>query len=208
MEILSSLSCPNSTVQDDFGVTHEIIQGEGGEQGDPLMPALFAVGQHRALVAMRDRLLPHEHLLAFLDDINIVPERVVTIHTQLRAKLWNHARIQIHQGKTQVWNRGQVEPANIDVLQFAARTVDPEAIVWRGSANLPTTEQGVVILGTPLGHVDFVQEHLRAKINSHRTLLERIPSVVDLQAAWLILLFCAFLSGQFPSQSIASPRHP
>ena len=37
--------------EDDFGVTHEIIQGEGGEQGDPLMPALFAVGQHRALVA-------------------------------------------------------------------------------------------------------------------------------------------------------------
>ena len=75
------------------------------------------------------------------------PEWVVTIHTQLRAQLWT-------QGKTQVWNRGQVEPANIDVLQFAARTVDPEAIVWRDSANLPTTEQGVVILGTPLGHVD------------------------------------------------------
>ena len=103
------------------------------------MPALFAVGQHRALVVMRDRLLPHD-LLAFLDDIYIVcrPERVVTIH---KVQLWHHARIQIHQGKTQVWNRGQVELANIDVLQFAARTVDPEAIVWRGSANLPTTEQ-------------------------------------------------------------------
>ena len=34
----------------------EIIQGEGGEQGDPLMPALFAV-EHRALVAISERLL-------------------------------------------------------------------------------------------------------------------------------------------------------
>ena len=63
-------------------------------------------------------------------------------------------------------------------------------------ANLTTAELGVVILGT-LGHVDFVQEHLRAKINSHGTLLERIPSVVDLQAAWLILLFCASSRASF-----------
>ena len=37
--------------QDDSGVTHEIHQGEGGEQGDALMPALFSLGQHPALVA-------------------------------------------------------------------------------------------------------------------------------------------------------------
>ena len=54
-----------------------------------------------------------------------------------------------------------------------------------------------MILGTPLGHVDFVQEHLRAKINSHGILLERIPSVVDLQAAWLILLFCSSSRANF-----------
>ena len=28
--------------------THEIMQGEGGEQGDPLMPMLYALGQHQA----------------------------------------------------------------------------------------------------------------------------------------------------------------
>ena len=46
---------------------------------------------------------------------------------------------------------------HIDVLQVAARVVDPATIVWRGSADLPTSEKGVVILGTPLGHADFVQ---------------------------------------------------
>ena len=38
--------------EDEWGATHEIVQGEGGEQGDPSMPALFAVGQHRAVVGL------------------------------------------------------------------------------------------------------------------------------------------------------------
>ena len=38
-----------------MGITQYISQGEGGEQGDPLMPLLFALGQHRALEAI------HEH---------------------------------------------------------------------------------------------------------------------------------------------------
>ena len=146
-----------------MGVVHDVVQGEGGEQGDPLMPALFALGQHRALVAVRERLRPDEHLLAFLDDIYIVcrQDRVVHIHAMLRAQLWHHARIQIHQGKTQVWNRGGVEPTNIQFLQQDALIADPDAVVWRGDEVLPTIDQGVVILGTPLGHSDFVQRHFR-----------------------------------------------
>ena len=37
--------------EDSEGVVHEILQGEGGEQGDALMPALFALGQNDALLA-------------------------------------------------------------------------------------------------------------------------------------------------------------
>ena len=36
---------------DDEGVPHEILQGEGGEQGDPLMPALCALGVRYAGLA-------------------------------------------------------------------------------------------------------------------------------------------------------------
>ena len=31
--------------EDDMGDTHEIVKGEGGEQGDPPMPLLFSLGQ-------------------------------------------------------------------------------------------------------------------------------------------------------------------
>ena len=34
---------------DDNGTAHHIPQGEGGEQGDPLMPLLFALGIHDIL---------------------------------------------------------------------------------------------------------------------------------------------------------------
>ena len=50
---------------DDFGEVHHVHQGEGGEQGDPLMPMLFSLGQHRALVAVQSKLLEDEKLFAF-----------------------------------------------------------------------------------------------------------------------------------------------
>ena len=42
--------------EDEMGTVHEITQGEGGEQGDALMPMLFSLGQHQALVAIQSRL--------------------------------------------------------------------------------------------------------------------------------------------------------
>ena len=63
----------------------------------------------------------------------------------------------------------------------AARELDPSAVVWKG----------VKILGILLGHLENVQHQLQGVSASHRQLLERIPSVQDLQAAWLLLLCCA-----------------
>ena len=31
------------------GYDHPVLQAEGGEQGDPLMPALYSIAQHNAL---------------------------------------------------------------------------------------------------------------------------------------------------------------
>ena len=38
--------------EDYVGDTHEIMQGKGGEQGNPLMPLLFSLWQHSALLAI------------------------------------------------------------------------------------------------------------------------------------------------------------
>ena len=75
---------------------------------DPLMPVLHALGQHQALCSVQSQLLQDERLFAFHDDIHVVsqPERTVEIHDILREGLWDYSRIQIHAGKTQIWNRG------------------------------------------------------------------------------------------------------
>ena len=69
--------------EDDDGFVHIIHQGEGGEQGDPLMPMLFALGQHQALRSVQHFLRSDERLFAYFDDIHVVcaPERVGFIRT-------------------------------------------------------------------------------------------------------------------------------
>ena len=115
---------------DESGHTHVVHQGEGGEQGDALMPMLYALGQHRALLCLQDFLLPHEHLFAYLDDLYVVclPDRVGPIFKHLQEALDQYARIQVHLGKTQVWNRGgHVPPGCQEMQEVAALTHWPES---------------------------------------------------------------------------------
>ena len=48
-----------------------VVQGEGGEQGDPLMPLPIALGIHDALEQVASQLLHGESLFAFLGDVYV-----------------------------------------------------------------------------------------------------------------------------------------
>ena len=86
---------------DSDGATHEILQGEGGEQGCPLMPALFALAQHDALVSAAGKLQPNERLFAFLDDLYVVstPTRAATAFLTVAEEVETHAGVKLHLGK-------------------------------------------------------------------------------------------------------------
>ena len=75
--------------EDAGGMVHHIPQGEGDEQGDALMPLLFAVGQHRALEVASGQLRAGERLFAFHDDIYMVtmPERVGAVYSVVEEQL-------------------------------------------------------------------------------------------------------------------------
>ena len=67
-------------------------------------------GQHSQTPSPKEKGVckkPTEHFLAFLDDIHWVtePVQVATLHRELGFHLWTHARIFLHVGKTQIWNR-------------------------------------------------------------------------------------------------------
>ena len=134
------------------------------------MPMLFA-----ALTATSDRLFGSERLLAFLDNQYVVttPERTVEVHNVLREELWRHARIRVHHGKTRIWNRGFI-PDRCDELEAAAQDADPTARVWWGSHEDRPEDQGITILGTPVGRPEFVESALAKILANHRELLTRI----------------------------------
>ena len=83
--------------EDDLGGVHHILQGEGGEQGDPFVP-MFSLGQHAALTATLERLWGSERLLAFLDDLHVVTtfERTVEVHNVLREEYMRAPREDTH----------------------------------------------------------------------------------------------------------------
>ena len=156
------------------GHAHDVQQGEGGEQGDPLMPSLFALGQHQALLETRARLHSSSALYAFLDDIYVtgLPEHTVGQFAIVREALARHANIQVHLGKTLAWNSAGEEPAGlIEVLP----PQDPENPCWTGNWAFPAAEQGVVVLGSPVGSRDFIAAKLAQRLQEQDRLLTRIP---------------------------------
>ena len=182
-------AAPSSyTWYDGFGAAHDIVQGEGGEQGDPLMPALFSLAIQPALRETEGLLQDGEAIFAFLDDVYVVasPQRVKPLHDALTRALWAHARVQLNAGKTRVWNAAGEEPPQLSALRGS-----PEDPVWVGDWSLPAEQQGLTVLGAPLGSDAFVRHQLHAKRRSQDRLLQSIPRIHDLQAAWLLLLFCA-----------------
>ena len=67
---------------------------------------------------------------------------------------------------------------------------------------MPTEQQGMQILGTPLGHPDYARRHLGEFAEEQRLLLERIPRVKDVQGAWLLLVHCASVRANYFLRSV------
>ena len=120
-----------------MGVTQHIPQGRSKA---PPSCQYFSLGQHGASEATQARLGRGEHVMAFLDDIYTVskPDRLADVHTAVDEELLTNAQIRLHHGKTQVWNRGGVEPNGMPELTRVARAVKPDTVVWRGDPGLPT----------------------------------------------------------------------
>ena len=171
---------------DDDGVTWRIEQGEGGEQGDALMPALYALAQHRALVVAQAQLQPGERVFAFLDDLYVVSkrERAARAYAIIASAVRDHAGVHSHKGKLKMWSSAGGAPPD-DVVALATR----ENPVWMADA--PDHLNGLVVLGTPLGRQDFVRAHAEKRMEEEQQLLDKLPRIPDLQCAWLLLSYCA-----------------
>ena len=179
--------------EDDTGDTHLIHQGEGGEQGDPLMPLLFSLGQHSRspifTVFPLQSFLPGEQLFAYLD-LHVVcsPERVGAIFTRLESDLESHAR---PPGTSR-----EDQGVGTELLWSLKRAVQCKRLrsVWTltpqfGPVMVLCPQQGLRVLGIPIGTPEFVRSQDQFEAQGS---LPTVTRVEDLQSAWLLLLlFCA-----------------
>ena len=134
---------------------------------------------------------PTVRLMAYPDDIYFAskPEQVGDVVAASIQELWAHARIRVRGGETHIWNRAGTKPQVCDILQRQA-----EEILKQGSGEGPKSppqNRGSKCWGLLWGHEDFVNQHLERTRQKHRKLLSRIPTLPDVQSAWLLLLHCA-----------------
>ena len=76
--------------EDGEGEEHTILQGEGGEQEDPLMLLSHSLGQHSALEATQEEFTEDECLLAYLNVVSPDPDRASHVYAILQRHLYSH----------------------------------------------------------------------------------------------------------------------
>ena len=114
-------------------------------------------------------------------------ERVLDVHTHIR----------MHHGKRGPRECDSSGRGDID----KGGPVDPtRSVVWKGDDGLPLSQQGINILGIPMGQPEYVRQFLEEKADEHR------PMVEDPQAAWLLLLMCASTRANFWLRGGSNPN--
>ena len=58
------------------------------------------------------------------------------------------------------------------------------------------------VLGTPLGHRDFVKTHLEGTTADDQFVMDRVPLLGDLQSSWLLLVQCAAVQTDYMSRVV------
>ena len=153
--------------EDDAGDVHKIPQGEGGDQGDPLMPSRFG---------------GHSHGDGGQFFMVTMPQDVVAADAIMQEKLV-HSCIRVHVGKTKVQNRAGIKPL----------TCDRQSSAPAASGGKPRHQGSWYSPWTP----GFRGETFAEGGKNSKFIWNTILSISDVQSAWLLLLYCASTRANF-----------
>ena len=152
--------------EDDEGTVHHVRQGEGGEQGDPLMPLLFGLGLHRALVSVKSSWRTgRSSSPSWMMFVSSAGQQECFKCSGCWNTNWAGRCVCVRQNPDLESRRGRASTGS--TTHHSARMEKPDAVVWRGDPELPLTEQGLTVLGAPVGQVEFVQAQLTKKGAEH-----------------------------------------
>ena len=120
---------------DTEGRGHSVVQAQGVEQGDPIMPGMYAVGARSTFMEMQLGLQEGEGLFAFLDNTYVVssPARTVAALELLGTSLKSRASVDLH-----VWENHKCGMQHWESgLRTRIRTGLDQLPVWVGGRALP-----------------------------------------------------------------------
>ena len=120
----------------------------------------------------------------------------MTLLDLLQHHLSRHAHVHLNHRKARVWNAAGQAPRNISDL-------GPE--VWVGNHSSLPHVQGLRVLGVPIGHPAYIQTQLQQISAQHSEFLEKIPALEDVQASWLLPLFCACPRANYLLRNLPPP---
>jgi hypothetical protein len=169
--------------KDETGRTIEIKQADGGEQGDALMPALFALGIQGALEKSAIEMGEDHYLFAYLDDVYVIApkEKACEAFQIVSRNIGEKAGVKTHLGKLQVWGeqQGEAPPGFPDGK-------------WQNGNNTLAVERGIKVLGSPLGTAAYVQAFCTRRVEEkEKPFWNELSEMCDPQVAWLLTRYCA-----------------
>ena len=118
-------------------------------------------------------------ILSFLDDLYVTSskERARGAFDEVTSTVEEKAGVKSNLGKLRAWSpAGGAAPEDLQCLGDD---------VW--TADKPNEQNGLKILGTPLGRPEFVRAFATARVKKERALLEEIKKLPDVQCAWNML---------------------
>ena len=150
------------------------------------MPALFALALHNSIHSADMQLAGGEHIMCFLDDLYLVTtrNRVLEAFETVAHEVQSGTGIRTHMGKLQMWCRsGASAPEEVEALNT------PDHTIWK--ADLDDEYNGMLFLGTLLGHESFIKRHAELRIEGEQLLLDELCQLEDIQCAWTLFTWSA-----------------
>ena len=177
-ELLAFVStCYGSSSHLFFG-EHSLESSSGVHQGCPASLVIFTLVAHPVILAVRDE-VPELKLNSFFLDDSFLVGRTEQLQRALQiiVREGEPRGLRLAPGKSTLWSPSGVVQA--DNFGYGVRLV---------------TEDGIRVLGSPLGSEEFVKKYLEESVEKCRVISEQLPRLEDHMSSYILTRSCLGIS--------------